>query len=251
MAAFFYVQMIRRDVFLATSLHATRDVRHDITPILVPENHQRPVNFKLLKVSSIWQIQNIQFQMQNCKQICKKFVELFLDWICGISMLVYFYFMIWNVPAASTIGTSNICHIFFLCLFNICLDIFHIFLLFFKPESCEDGLKGGTNAAAISKIPWQDNSFGFSTLWSFWVILTLWWSRKWLKVWGLRVPVQKPVLPGTIHHICNFFSTWHIFGYNFSPHKKRVNRDKTDFPVKQRKPQTNWFATTQCKTHFF
>ena len=32
------------------------------------------------------------------------------------------------------------------------------------------------------------------------------------------------------------FSTWHIFCYNFSPHK---NRDKTDFTVKQRKPQTN------------
>ena len=42
-----------------------------------------------------------------------------------------------------------------------------------------------------------------------------------------------------IHHICNFFSTWHIFGYNFSPHKKRVNRDKTDFTVKQRKPLIN------------
>ena len=39
-----------------------------------------------------------------------------------------------------------------------------------------------------------------------------------------------------------FFSTWHIFGYNFSPHKKRVNCDKTDFTVKQRKPLTNWFC---------
>ena len=45
-----------------------------------------------------------------------------------------------------------------------------------------------------------------------------------------------------IHHICHFFSTWHIFGYNFSPHKKRVNRDKTDFTVKQRKPLINWFG---------
>ena len=42
-----------------------------------------------------------------------------------------------------------------------------------------------------------------------------------------------------IHYICHFFSTWHIFGYNFSPHKKRVNRDKTDFTVKQRKPLIN------------
>ena len=42
-----------------------------------------------------------------------------------------------------------------------------------------------------------------------------------------------------IHHIRHFFSTWHIFGYNFSPHKKRVNRDKTDFTVKQRKPLIN------------
>ena len=45
-----------------------------------------------------------------------------------------------------------------------------------------------------------------------------------------------------IHHICHFFSTWHIFGYNFSPHKKRVNRVKTDFTVKQRKPLINWFG---------
>ena len=42
--------------------------------------------------------------------------------------------------------------------------------------------------------------------------------------------------PKVIHHICHFFSTWHTFGFNFSPHKKRVNRDKTDFTVKQRKP---------------
>ena len=42
-----------------------------------------------------------------------------------------------------------------------------------------------------------------------------------------------------IHEICHFFSTWHIFGYNFSPHKKRVNRNKTDFTVKQRKPLIN------------
>ena len=27
-----------------------------------------------------------------------------------------------------------------------------------------------------------------------------------------------------IHHICHFFSTWHIFGYNFSPHKKRKTK---------------------------
>ena len=45
-----------------------------------------------------------------------------------------------------------------------------------------------------------------------------------------------------IHHICHFFSTWHIFGYNFSPHKKRVNCDKTDFTVKQHKPLINWFG---------
>ena len=54
-----------------------------------------------------------------------------------------------------------------------------------------------------------------------------------------------------IHHICHFFSTWHIFGYNFSPHKKRVNRDKTDFTVKQRKPLINWFGKKQGRFQFF
>ena len=47
-------------------------------------------------------------------------------------------------------------------------------------------------------------------------------------------------LSADIHHICHFSSTWHIFGYNFSPHKKRLNCDKTDFTVKQRKPSVMW-----------
>ena len=74
------------------------------------------------------------------------------------------------------------------------------------------------------------------------------WHRQ-LQIWiqnrnhsGARTPCQSLFLLWDVHHICHFFSTWHIFGYNFSPHKKRVNCDKTDFTVKQRKPLINWFG---------
>ena len=40
----------------------------------------------------------------------------------------------------------------------------------------------------------------------------------------------------------SFFLHKHNFWFNFSPHKKRVNRDKTDFATKQRKLRQNRFC---------
>ena len=88
------------------------------------------------------------------------------------------------------------------------------------------------------------------TLSSSCLILPTTWG-KWTKnktygqLWDFRllqhiIRSEVIVLPYIMFVI--FFSTWHIFGYNFSPHKKRVNCDKTDFTVKQRKSLINWFS---------
>ena len=129
-----------------------------------------------------------------------------------------------------------------------------------KASGCSE--KSGRSITGVTffrhrETPRQEMGWLVDTKISLLILLPKWYFRKSKSMWHCddRAPhflsnhevggggycKCVPDVP-SIHDICHFFSTWHIFGYNFSPHKKRVNRDKTDFTVKQRKPLINWFG---------